>query len=317
MKIYLTGGTGFLGSNIIRVAQDRYQAEILTTVHNWMPSSEVTFRHEKVDLKSREQILKTVEEFQPDAIIHAAALLDFKILYRDRTLSWDIYVSATRHLIEAANRVGAKIVLVSSDWVFDGTQALAEVTTPPNPINYYGVLKVVGETLVSESADNGAVARVAGVNGKHWIRPEAAQNQGAGFGNLVPAVYNALQKKQRFSLWEGGVNMIATPSLASECAEMMMRIIQLDRQGIFHCCGGESVSRMELAKMTAEVFDLDPGLITSVSPDPDDPATLLWCPLPRDTGLSTETTAKQLDYQPPNVRQWLRSYRHQVETNSL
>jgi dTDP-4-dehydrorhamnose reductase len=317
MKIYLTGGTGFLVSNIIRVAQDRYQAEILTTVHTWQPSPEVSFRYEKVDLLSREEVLRTVEEFQPDAIVHAAAILDFEVLYRDRPLAWDAYVNATRHLIEAANRVGVKVVLVSTDWVFDGTQSKAEVTTPPNPINYYGVLKLVGETLVTETAENGAVARVAGVNGKHWIRPEVVLKQNAGFGNLVTPVIDALQKRQQFSVWEGEVNMIATPSLASECAEMIMRIIKLDSQGVFHCCGGEAVSRMELARLTAEIFDLDTDLITSGTPDPDDPGSLLWCPVPRDTGLSTVITAQRLNYQPPNLRQWLQSYRHQVETKSL
>ena len=61
--------------------------------------------------------------------------------------------------------------------------------------------------------------------------------------------------------------MVATPSLASESADMVMRIIEKDKRGIFHCCGGESVSRIELAQATAEVFELEAGLIQSSRPD--------------------------------------------------
>ncbi len=79
-------------------------------------------------------------------------------MYRDRKLAWGSYVDATRNVVDAANAVGAKVILVSTEWVFGGTQRDADETTPP---------------------------------------------------------------------------------LASESAEMMLRIIEHDKSGIFHCCGGE------------------------------------------------------------------------------
>jgi dTDP-4-dehydrorhamnose reductase len=314
MRLYVTGGTGFLGSNIIKVATERYGAEVFTTVHSWQADQPVNFEYGQVDIRWRDQVFASVRRYKPEAIIHSAILSDFALMYRDRHLAWQAYVDATRHLTEAANEVGAKMILVSTDWVFDGTQSGADETTPPNPVNLYGVLKVVGETIVRETAHNGAVARVSGVNGMHWTWPDEPRPQNPGFGHFMTAVIDALQEDQPFHVWEGDLNMVATPSLASESAELMMRIIQKDKQGTFHCCGGESIARMELAHATAEVFELDAGLIHSSEPEWGD---LAGIPIPRDTSLTAVETAGQLDYELPTVRQILQTYRHQLETGTL
>lgn len=314
MRLYLTGGTGFVGSNIIKVATERYGARVFTTVHSWQPAGPLSFEYGRVDIRNRAQVLESVRAFKPDAIIHAAILNDFMRMYRDRKLAWQAYVDSTRYLTHAANLTGAKMIFVSSDWVFDGTQGEADETTPPNPINLYGVLKVVGETVVTETANNGAVARIAGVNGTHWLRPDRPLTQNVGLGNLITAVVDTLQTKQPFIVWEGEINMRATPCLASESAEMMMRIIRNDRQGIFHCCGGQSVGRMELAVAAARIFGLDAGLLQY---GPPDWSGMVGVPVPKDTSLSARYTAEQLDYPLPDIEQILQTYRWERKTGSL
>lgn len=317
MKIYVTGGMGLVGSNVIKVAVECHQAQVFATVHQQGPTSPVAFEYETVDTCNRDQVMSTVRAFEPVAVVHCAALNDLPLIYRERELGWRSYVESTRFLTEAANEVGAKMILVSSDWVFDGTQALAQETTPPNPINYYGVLKVVGENILTAMSDDWAVARVAGVNGVHWARPERVLSQNAGFGNLANAVVAALRQDQPFALWEGAINMRATPTLASEIGEMIMRIIQLDGRGIFHCCGAEGVTRLELAQATAEVFELDPGLIRPGPCDPGDSASLSSIPVPEDTRLSTDYTAGQLAYAPLTVLGALGKLRQQLETGRI
>jgi dTDP-4-dehydrorhamnose reductase len=316
-KIYITGGTGLVGSNIIKVAVERHQAHVFATIHSRKPPPPLVYEVGTVDTHSREQVLQSVRAFEPDAIVHCAVLLDLPLIYRDRKLGWQSYVEATGHLIEAANEVGAKMVLISSDWVFDGTQTMADETTPPNPINYYGVLKVVGETLLAARGDNWAVVRVAGVNGVHWARPELALTQNAGFGNLAVAVAQTLGENEPFTVWEGAVNMQGTPTLASEIGAVVLRIIEQDRRGIFHCCSTDSTSRRELARVTAKAFDLDAGLLRFGPPDPADPASLTGFPVPKDTTLSCGFTATQLGYQPLDLFQILAKLRGQMETGHI
>jgi dTDP-4-dehydrorhamnose reductase len=317
MKTYVTGGMGLVGSNVIKVAVECHQAQVFATIHQRQPTSPVAFETETVDTCNRDQVLSTVRAFEPEAIVHCAALNDLPLIYRERKLGWRSYVESTRFLAEAADEVGAKMILVSSDWVFDGGQALAQETTPPNPINYYGVLKVVGESILAATSENWAVARVAGVNGVHWARPDYLLSQNAGFGNLANAVVKALRQDQLFTVWEGDINMRATPTLASEIGEIIMRIIKLDQCGIFHCCGAEGVTRLEMAQATAEVFELDLGLVRPGPCDPSDPASLSGIPVPKDTRLSTDYTAGQLAYAPLTLRQTLGKLRQQVETGRI
>src|SRR5947207_5210326 len=109
MRVYLTGASGFVGSNIARVFEE-HGADVVR------PS------HAEVDLTDHDAVRQSVGAAQPDAIVHSAIWNEFSGLLTDRRRAWDSYVGATRHLVRAANVVGARVVLVSTDWVFDGTQ---------------------------------------------------------------------------------------------------------------------------------------------------------------------------------------------------
>jgi dTDP-4-dehydrorhamnose reductase len=317
MRIYLTGGTGLVGSNVLKVAVERHNAHVFATVHRRQPNPPIEYECGAVDIHDRSQAVQSVLAFRPNAIVHCAVVNDLPRIYQDRALGWQSYVESTRYLTQAANEVGAKMILLSSDWVFDGTQALADETTPPNPINYYGVLKVVGETLLAATGGNWAVARVAGVNGVPWARPEVALSQNAGLGNLALAVANALGQNRSFALWQGDVNMRGNPTLATEIGEMIMRIIEMDLCGIFHCCGGQGATRLELAEATAWIFGLDAGLIHCTSPDAHDPASLTGIPVPRDTRLDFGSTAERLAYEPIDLVETLHQLRQQLETGHI
>jgi dTDP-4-dehydrorhamnose reductase len=108
--------------------------------------------------------------------------------------------------------------------------------------------------------------------------------------------------------------MHATPGLASECAEMMLQIIQRDCRGIFHCCCGQSVSRMELAKAAAKLFGLDAGLLQT---GPPDWTGMVGVTVPFNTSMSARYTAEQLDYTLPDINRLLEIYHRQLETGRL
>ena len=158
MRVYLTGASGFVGSNIVRVF-DAHGAELVRP------------GHADVDVTDGAAVARSVAAAAPDAIVHAAIWNDPPALLRDRRRAWGSYVGATRNLVDAANAAGAHLVLVSTDWVFDGTQGSATEDEPPNPINPYGFLKAACELVVTERADRGTVARIAGVQGVHWEGP--------------------------------------------------------------------------------------------------------------------------------------------------
>jgi dTDP-4-dehydrorhamnose reductase len=223
---------------------------------------------------------------------------------------------------------------VSTDWVFDGTQSGAKEDTPPNPVNLYGFLKAASELVVTERAERGSVARIAAVQGSPngggssvtrggssvtgggssaahessaGSGPPAGappREQDAGFGYFVAALVQRLRKGERFGVWESDrINMVATPTLATDAAELMWRILERDLDGIFHCCGGEAVDRRTLALRAAQVLELDPTLLDlGVKP----PESALLGAIPYDTSLDATRTAALLDAELPDLTEMLR-----------
>jgi dTDP-4-dehydrorhamnose reductase len=211
-------------------------------------------------------------------------------------------VGATRNVVDAA--AGAHVILVSTDWVFDGTQSGAREDEPPNPINAYGFLKAASELVIEERAQRGAVARISGVQGVHRARPDTPRAQDAGFGYLVASLVDALRAGRRFTVWDApDINVIATPTVATDAAELIRRMIERKRTGIHHCCGGESISRTELARRAVEAFALDAQLL-DVGPAP--PTRV---PIPYDTSLDCSATAAALGVPAPGIDEQLRRLR--------
>ena len=319
MRAYVTGGTGFVGSNIVKVFSERHGAEVHCPVHRFVPAEASGFTTERLDLLDVGAVRASVAAFAPDVIVHSMILNDFAAMYADRDLAWRSYVGTTETLSRAADEVGAKLIGVSTDWVFDGTQGGADEDTPPNPVNLYGVLKMASEQTALLSARGAAVARVSAVSGMHWMRDSTPRVQDGGFGYFVTSIVDSLEAGRPFGVWEAGnINMVATPSLASECGEVMWRIaVDESAVGVFHCCGGESIGRMELARVACDVFDLDPSLLSSTAPDRSAVGAVGEFPIPYDTSLSVRRTRKVLGYEPPDIRELLIRFRRERATGML
>ena len=278
MRVYLTGASGFVGSNVARVFE-AHGAELATP------------RHSEVDVTDPVAVRGSVEAFRPDAIVHCAILNDFAALYSDRRAGWDAYVGATRNLVDAANDVGARIVLVSTDWVFDGTQGGATELTPPNPDQPLR-LPEGGERAGGDRARGarlgGADRGGAGVAERRACCSRASRTPASATSSRRSS--ERLRAGERFGVWESDdINMVATPTLASDAAELMWRIAERDLDGIFHCCGGESVDRRTLAMRAAQVFELDPTLLDLGVRPPE--RTRCPPPVPYDTSLDATWTA--------------------------
>jgi dTDP-4-dehydrorhamnose reductase len=299
VRIYLTGASGFVGSNFAYVFGELHGAEVIAP------------GHDVVDLTDASLVTRSVLATLPDAIVHTAIWNDPAGLSSNRRRAWDAYVGATRNVVDAANRAGAHVVLISTDWVFDGTHAPVDESEPPHPINTYGFLKASSELVVTERATTGTVARIAGVQGRHRAQPGTPRSQDAGFGYFVAALVDALRGGRRFTVWDGpGLNVLATPMLATDAGEMVWRALERGVTGVLHCCGGEHVERVDLAHRAAAAFGLDDDLI-EIGPPP--PGAVGDEAVPRDTRLDAQATATALDVALPELNETLARLRVELE----
>lgn len=303
MRVLLTGAGGFVGSNLRQVLAGRHGDEVLAPAHA------------ELELTDAAAVRAAAAAARPDAIVHAAIWNDFGGLTRDRRRAWAEYVEATRNVVDAANACDAHVVLVSTDWVFDGESppAPAAEDEPPSPVNAYGFLKAASELVVMQRAARGTVARIAGVQGVHRARPYTPRRQDAGFGYLVASLHGALSAGRRFTVWDGpGLNTLATPTLATDAGELIRRALERGRTGILHCCGGEHSDRAGLARRAAAAFDLDPDLIDTGPP----PAGAIPGRVPYDTRLDARATAAALGVELPDLDTMLARLRAELHEHA-
>lgn len=307
MKIAITGSTGFVGSNIASVLQSSGH-EVIGLVRS---EAKLPWQTKLVDFTSEDAISSALEG--TDAVVHCAIANDFNRLLQDRDFAYDSFVGMTSRVVKAANKAGSKPIYISTDWVMDGTTHLSLESDKGNPVNFYGFLKAMGEQVLRDLAPaNGAVCRIGGVMGFHQTKLDGPRSQDVGFGYFVTSLVNSLSRSEPFAVWGGDrVNKIATPSLAAEIGAQIDRVASRNAIGTFHLVGDDAVTRMELAKLVCEVFNLDASLLQETNPPESE---LFPAPVPVDTSLSNVETKKILGIGEKSLRSLLESLRIEYET---
>ena len=129
LKLLLTGGNGRLGTEL---------KSLLPTI--------VAPSKSEMNITDLEGVLDFVSRERPDVIVHAAAYTNVSRAETDHEQCWAVNVEGTRYLVRAANEVGAKLVHISTDYVFDGEQGNYREDDTPGPVlNYYSLTKLVAE----------------------------------------------------------------------------------------------------------------------------------------------------------------------------
>ncbi len=155
-EILITGATGQLGSELRNLLDERnvtYDA----------------FDSHGLDITDEETVMKKVEELQPKVIYHCAAYTAVDNAEDQyKAANWQVNETGTQNIAQAAKKVGALLVYVSTDYVFDGTNpGEYKEDDPTNPKNEYGKAKLAGEEIVKQTLDNYYIVRTSWVFGKY------------------------------------------------------------------------------------------------------------------------------------------------------
>ncbi len=130
----------------------------------------------EVNIGSRESVDTFLNENHPDVIINCAAYTAVDGCEKELDLSWQINAEGPKYLAQAAERLGSRLIHISTDYVFDGYKEIPEPyveTDTPNPLSQYGKSKLAGEKMVAEYASNHAILRTAwlySASGKNFLK---------------------------------------------------------------------------------------------------------------------------------------------------
>jgi len=281
-RILVTGGSGLLGSKILKAAEDGY--EVISTHHtrSLFPDSI------KLDITEKSEVFHVVQRFKPSTVIHTAAETNVDRCETDRALAWKVNAVGTRNVAEACGKVGAKLVFVSTDYVFDGERGLYVEEDKPNPVNYYGLSKLKGEEALIEHCRDYVIARASVLYGWHPWKT-----------NFATWVIASLRRGNKIEVVDDHYN---SPTFADNLTEVLLEMVEKDLSGTYHTAGDERISRYEFALKAAQTFGLDASLI-----EPTKMSELrAWvAKRPKDSSLCIDKARKGLKTRLMNVEEGL------------
>jgi dTDP-4-dehydrorhamnose reductase len=266
VKLFITGGSGLLGCKIAEIALKKY--EVYTGYcHNKPEFGEPV----KCDL-AKDTDVEIIYKITPEVIIHTAALTNVDECETNKELAYKINVEGTKRVAEIANELGTLLVYVSTDYVFSGDNGMYKEEDEPNPMNYYGHTKLLGEKYCE------CIARPCVIYG---AKPAS------GKVNFALWILKTLRNGEELKIV---TDQFITPTLNTNLAMMLLEISERRLKGIFHTAGATRVSRYEFALRIADKLGLDKDLVISSRME-----QMKWlAKRPKDSSLDTSKASGYL-----------------------
>lgn len=243
-RIMITGASGQLGLALYRLLKGQAQYELLRTDSSGSEKEAV----QVLDVTDETGVEHYINKNKPDIIINCAAFTAVDLCESEEDKAYRINALGPKYLAAAAERIGAKLVHVSTDYVFDGEAAKPYIEEDPtNPVSAYGRTKQAGDSFVQESCSRYYILRTA------WVYGEGK--------NFVKTMLRLAESGNKLRVVK---DQYGTPTSALELARVILFLMETDAYGIYHTTCEGSTTWYEFALAIFEAA----GLKVRVEPIP-------------------------------------------------
>ncbi|UCD07883.1 MAG: dTDP-4-dehydrorhamnose reductase [Candidatus Aenigmatarchaeota archaeon] len=247
-RLLITGASGLLGTKLAEISSKSYET-IGTYNKNYVRSN---CKMIKLDIKNKNQVFDVIGKMNPNFVIHTAAFTNVDQCETKKHTAWDINVKGTENIVKICEKIGAKLIYMSTDFVFDGKkEGKYKETDTPNPINWYGKTKLEGEKLIQKSRIDFIITRTSVLYG--WNLQKRL--------NFVTWAIEKLKNNEKIKIV---TNQWNSPTLANNLAYSLINILNKKEHGMFHMAGSERINRFDFAKKIAKIFNLNENLIEPI-----------------------------------------------------
>lgn len=245
-KILIFGGAGMVGSKFISQYFKKFEIKSPTA--------------QQLDILNKEQLEKEIAEFKPEVIINFAAYTNVEEAEKQKGdeegICFKVNSLGVKNLAELSKKFNIHLVQISTEYVFEGTKQLAPYVEQdtPNPINWYGKTKLMGEQFATEAGCDLTIVRLSMPFTSHFeLKKDVARFflEQLKAGQTIKAV-----EDQRI-----------TPTLVNDIADALVLLVEKKALGVYHVSSRDSVSPLEFAKTIAQSFNLNYSLISGMSLD--------------------------------------------------
>ena len=231
MRFLVTGVKGQLGYDIVRELKKRGYTDILE------------FDRNDMDITNREEVFKKIEETKPDVVFHCAAYTAVDNAEDNANVCKMVNATGTGYLSEATKNIGAKLIYISTDYVFDGEKPYGEtydINDQVNPTSVYGKTKYEGELETLKNPKHFIVRTswVFGINGNNFIKTMLKLSESRDEINVVS-------------------DQFGSPTYTVDLARLLVDLSETDKYGVYHANNEGYTSWDEFAREIFKVFKKD------------------------------------------------------------
>lgn len=225
MRILVTGASGQLGYDVERELERRGIEHLGTSSR-------------ELDITDREAVERLMQSYRPDAVIHCAAYTKVDLAEDEPERCWAVNADGTRNLAAACREIGAKMLYISTDYVFPGTgERSYETGDPTGPVNTYGRSKLAGELAVQSLLEKYFIVRISWVFGKNG-------------NNFVKTMLRLAETKAELSVV---CDQIGSPTYTADLAPLLCDMVQTERYGVYHATNEGTCAWSEFAEAIFEL----------------------------------------------------------------
>lgn len=277
-RLVVTGYGGFVAGSVVWQALRNAEWDVYALSLLEKPEERERFHCLQFDLCDSSRLREVLAEIRPEAIIHTAALADIDFCQSHQADAERVNVGITRDLAQFCGNNDVKLILCSTDTVFDGQKGMYTEEDTPRAVNFYADTKIRAEQIVREMVPKGVVARLSLVMGLPVL----------GAGNSFLA--------KTFDAWKKGestkfpANEIRTPVDVITVGRAFLEIAARDFTGTIHLAGSTCINRYEMACQIAERLGYSRDLVIAT----DSNAMEGRAPRPNNASLDNSKASRVL-----------------------
>ena len=238
-KILVIGAKGMLGRDLVE------------TLRSSFPKDEITgWDLEEIDIQEERDTITRIRNLEPGVIVHLAAYTDVDGCELNEKKAFAVNAEGTKHVALGAATCGAKVVTLSTDYVFDGKKGSPYLEEdPPNPLNVYGRSKWKGEQYVQELVKDALIVRTQWLYGKHGK-------------NFVASILRQAREKDVLSVVN---DQVGSPTYTLDLSQAIALLIEGKARGIFHVANSDSCTWYHYARTILKLSGIEGVKVVPIS----------------------------------------------------
>jgi len=281
----VTGGSGLLGHALCNYLNTEETAVFGASLTHSVGIKGVL--DVNVDIRDNDAVQALFEEIRPDCVVHAAGLTNVDECEKQPDLAHQVHVLASENIARAAAQIGAQLVYISTDHLWDGSVSWIEEDTPPNPINIYAKTKLEGEHKILSYDVDALIVRTNFFGaGRPWRL------------SFSDWIINGLTRGEKMPMFG---DVYFTPLSLDHLCIIILEMVQGCAEGIYNVCGADRLSKYDFCMQLAQKFELPKELVQESSIQDFEFAA----PRPSDMSLSTKKLSTFLGRKLPSIDEGL------------